>query len=445
MSTSIVLPSPIQDGLTLPPEMTDYIIDFLHEDKSSLRSCSLVASTFVTSSQLHLFRTLSFIGRAPTGFTYIVPFFRKHPHLKSHVQDIHIVGDEQKPDGKTNGICICVIANILSTFPYLRVFTISYVCLRYNKCCSSLQTQPFLPIDITRLGLKAIDDELANPGCPYVITLLRLFKSIQSLHVVDVWPLVDTETPLDWGPPLSRLTLTGRDLGVIPPFAHILTAHNMLGDLKQLKIACGDWGESDDAAAIIKASAKSIIHLTLDVASLIWSVVHAESRDSDAILVTDILTNSNRWKFLGLSSCHSLKSIEISIILVSRWGAYTGGAAIRNVLGPRSFQYMLNLLSEIPNSVEEITIFFRLTRSQHMDAISQDLDWDGLARLIFSFPEIKIANLILSSDSNAFKGVAVSCQEIVQAALRSSTREREGVIRVSIQYGDYKELVQYWR
>ncbi|KAI1787329.1 hypothetical protein LXA43DRAFT_844823, partial [Ganoderma leucocontextum] len=40
----------------LPPELTDRVIDFLHDDHLALSSCSLTCSSWLPTSRLHRFR-----------------------------------------------------------------------------------------------------------------------------------------------------------------------------------------------------------------------------------------------------------------------------------------------------------------------------------------------------------------------------------------------------
>ncbi|CAL1715680.1 unnamed protein product [Somion occarium] len=49
----------------LPQELVDIIIDFLHNDKSTLKSCSEVSRTWVDSASLHLFARVSPLWRPP--------------------------------------------------------------------------------------------------------------------------------------------------------------------------------------------------------------------------------------------------------------------------------------------------------------------------------------------------------------------------------------------
>ncbi|KAJ7115411.1 hypothetical protein C8R44DRAFT_709797, partial [Mycena epipterygia] len=43
----------------LPPELTDYIIDFLWESQPDLRACCLVCREWLPSSRRHLFASIS--------------------------------------------------------------------------------------------------------------------------------------------------------------------------------------------------------------------------------------------------------------------------------------------------------------------------------------------------------------------------------------------------
>ncbi|OCH87681.1 hypothetical protein OBBRIDRAFT_735766, partial [Obba rivulosa] len=42
----------------LPPELTDRIIDFLHDDTEALKSCSTVCHFWTPSTRYHLFRVV---------------------------------------------------------------------------------------------------------------------------------------------------------------------------------------------------------------------------------------------------------------------------------------------------------------------------------------------------------------------------------------------------
>jgi hypothetical protein len=52
----------------LPPELTDYIIDFLHSDRKELAKCALVHRSWIPSSRLHLFEVLYVTRRNVSTF-----------------------------------------------------------------------------------------------------------------------------------------------------------------------------------------------------------------------------------------------------------------------------------------------------------------------------------------------------------------------------------------
>ncbi|RDX43685.1 hypothetical protein OH76DRAFT_1299475, partial [Lentinus brumalis] len=45
----------------LPPELTDRVIDHLHDDPTSLAACSLVCSAWLPAARLHHFREVTVV------------------------------------------------------------------------------------------------------------------------------------------------------------------------------------------------------------------------------------------------------------------------------------------------------------------------------------------------------------------------------------------------
>ncbi|KAF9789273.1 hypothetical protein BJ322DRAFT_1041709 [Thelephora terrestris] len=54
----------VMPNTRLPQELTDYIIDFLHDELETLRQCCLVSRTWVSRTRKHLFRTIRFKSSA---------------------------------------------------------------------------------------------------------------------------------------------------------------------------------------------------------------------------------------------------------------------------------------------------------------------------------------------------------------------------------------------
>ena len=62
MSSTTVIHTRV-GSVELPGEITDYVIDYLHDDIDSLRICALVTPAWTTSAQFHIFRTWPVVCR----------------------------------------------------------------------------------------------------------------------------------------------------------------------------------------------------------------------------------------------------------------------------------------------------------------------------------------------------------------------------------------------
>lgn len=75
----------------LPPEITDQIIDYLHDDNVALRACSLTAQTFSSSAQYHLFGgvvlVLTYTSARAKEF---LEFLDRSPRLASVIKELSI-------------------------------------------------------------------------------------------------------------------------------------------------------------------------------------------------------------------------------------------------------------------------------------------------------------------------------------------------------------------
>lgn len=80
----------VQLGPRFPPELSDAVIDFLHDDKKTLRECALVCKAWVATSRLHLFQEITLQvkdGRFPEAFVKIL---RSAPALSSSIKVLHV-------------------------------------------------------------------------------------------------------------------------------------------------------------------------------------------------------------------------------------------------------------------------------------------------------------------------------------------------------------------
>lgn len=270
---------------TLPQEMIDYVIDFLHDDKHSLALCGLASRLCVTSCRHHLYNTLGCrscdaeeSGDWPS-FAYISLFFKTHKHLQIYVRDIRIVS-------KTNDrICLCVVSSILSTLPSLHAFTIDNVSLTSCQCCIQ-PTPPHIHNDVLSLNFRGT---YSPTSLNRIINLLRLFPaarkmSIQAVRLYAVgeggFEAITTRelalSPINHYSGLTQLAMVAVRPGMVSSFVHIFDSWHMLGDMKDLRVMCYNWDDFHPILRIIKRSSKTLNRLILDVSAMIHHEVCIE-------------------------------------------------------------------------------------------------------------------------------------------------------------------------
>lgn len=78
---------------TLPPEITDLIVDHLHDDKHTLSVCAVVSRRWLPGCQFHLFRQVTYRARLGEGrFTPLVSFLHNAAHLRGLIRSLTLDG-----------------------------------------------------------------------------------------------------------------------------------------------------------------------------------------------------------------------------------------------------------------------------------------------------------------------------------------------------------------
>ncbi|TFK90481.1 hypothetical protein K466DRAFT_484715, partial [Polyporus arcularius HHB13444] len=70
----------------IPPELCCIVIDHLHANKSSLKSCSLVHRSWTPHSQRHLFACITVSAKLHSRAAILFsPFLSAQPDIASHI------------------------------------------------------------------------------------------------------------------------------------------------------------------------------------------------------------------------------------------------------------------------------------------------------------------------------------------------------------------------
>ena len=211
----------------LPPELTDRIIDFCHNDKRTLSNCALTHSSWLAASRFHLFRTITTTGvhERTSRAVQLASFIRKRPFSLLHrhrsvIQYIKTV----KIDSLTNSDRTARLRDAVRLVSAIRLFC--------NRECL-----PIPPVQAT-LGLFLGNDTLqsfslvrgivthvalsnATFGRPSDIwSFLSSFPRLQYLELGDVVPIEPAESgfPLARifdGVPLSTIRITTAFTGIV--------------------------------------------------------------------------------------------------------------------------------------------------------------------------------------------------------------------------------------
>lgn len=119
----------------LPSELIDSIVDHLHDDKETLRICSLVSHRWLPSCLFHLFHHLTYLAlRGEGSFTPLIDFLDNGKHLRPRIRSLTLDGlNTQELCGrgqKSHGLSHPQLYRILCLLPALRSLELRKVSFR---------------------------------------------------------------------------------------------------------------------------------------------------------------------------------------------------------------------------------------------------------------------------------------------------------------------------
>ncbi|KAH9936914.1 hypothetical protein B0H21DRAFT_59879 [Amylocystis lapponica] len=240
-STSSSAPQPGSlDGPQLPPEIQDRIIDFLHGDPTTLRSCALTCRAWVPSSRYHLFNVLeiSEFGRVPL-YSAFASILHTSPHLGKYVQALTLNVTWEDQDHISNSLSF--IARRLGNVRMLTLngsrnspHTVNYTTysqfrsvtnLRLNvtfSCCDDVASLFRALPGVEELRVQSINIE-GNPSADQVSELLSSLPALRRLWVDGFFEhLTMAKLFLKPLPALEGFAMTLFSSGHVTTLAHIL-------------------------------------------------------------------------------------------------------------------------------------------------------------------------------------------------------------------------------
>ncbi|PIL34447.1 hypothetical protein GSI_03223 [Ganoderma sinense ZZ0214-1] len=178
--------------LRLPLEITDMVVDFLHDDVKSLQACSLISRSWLPSSRFHLFRSCTIKDSAQFR-----AMFRSVTNLETsrdtgtYIRQLTIAGEGTH--GPAGGLTLETFETLLRGLPRLRRLTIENIAL--NNEDDHIPASG-LPQDAQRKApfaleeLQLLETKIPKADYSHLFRILALFSSIKSLALASEWRTV---------------------------------------------------------------------------------------------------------------------------------------------------------------------------------------------------------------------------------------------------------------
>ncbi|PIL34448.1 hypothetical protein GSI_03224 [Ganoderma sinense ZZ0214-1] len=185
-------------SLHIPVELTDMIIDFLHDDVQSLLACAVVSHSWLPSSRLHLFRSCTI--KDPSQFEVAFRTIVTTQDVSIHILELTIVGE------RIHCFTLKILKALLGDLPQLRRLSLQKVQFQASWPTGRRFAQRFKydigegiptyamlelevpqwpqrikPFELEELQLLECDATMAN--YTHLFRILGLFSSIQTLFL----------------------------------------------------------------------------------------------------------------------------------------------------------------------------------------------------------------------------------------------------------------------
>lgn len=163
---------------TLPGEITDMIIDFLHNDKQALMACSLASRGFLSACRFHLLARIHLNCRDGPRLHQFLSFLALSPVVAPFIRCLDMIEVERSSKDSTEGYDV----QILNCLPKLTSLSIKGS-VRDTTLSPSLaerwctQITTLSMSDLNSRGFRYIDD---------LVAVLALFTSLEHLTLNDM-------------------------------------------------------------------------------------------------------------------------------------------------------------------------------------------------------------------------------------------------------------------
>lgn len=171
---------------TLPNELIGQIVDHLHDDHPTLRSCALVSRSCCVAAQYHIFHRIEeYAVTGEDSFQSLGYFLASAPLVCGYVRSLVLSGGFETAS-QSNSVCQHTLSTLLSYLPALRVADLYNVSL----ACYCDDDFPLAP----RIKLEALIIRSSEISTLRTFTaVLGLFSEVNRLEIafLQMFPMSD--------------------------------------------------------------------------------------------------------------------------------------------------------------------------------------------------------------------------------------------------------------
>lgn len=267
-------------SIPVPPELTDMVVDHLHDDTQTLSSCSLVSRSWHCSARYHMFHTLNI--RSPSlveGFDKFLRFLDSSPNVWMFVKELHLLGHTPSSPYHTPEYCQLTpstLLSILSKLSSLRSLTLEGI--SWDGSCEAITRGNIAgkavgvirALDtLTLRQVRPIRDRGYPSFAPSGIQgVFQLFSSLRRLRLYDV--LYFDPISSFFSAPASLPSLDLQDLTIDGAcgsryFVDSILGSQALSTLRSLRIKSSGVSDAKSFRTLLRELAPTLQHLELDL------------------------------------------------------------------------------------------------------------------------------------------------------------------------------------
>ncbi|KAJ3557419.1 hypothetical protein NM688_g1484 [Phlebia brevispora] len=362
-----------------PPEISDRVIDFLHNDKRALASCSLVCREWSFSSRFHLFRFVKITH--PTTLDEFSSFLDSSSDVTGYVRELSVHGSH--PSGSIMYECqlhvtVNSIATCLAKLPSLRAVTLQGIWWKDDRDHSGQHESPSLPPpcpSVERLELRKI---FTTPLS--ISDTIDIFPSLQHLCTESVyWTFPTNRLPqrssqeLTSNYPKVRLSsLTfgrGSSFNMLSCLLPVMQERVAVTSLRSLSLNLEHLEFCEEIGHFMSCFAPYLQRLHL--------------RFGNIMAVNTVFEPPSFGERLRLIACTSLRTFSLDLL----------SDISDNSVQPKAWAVLHTLLPLVSFTVEHIVITHRLDAASLRIQLA-DFDWSMLDDMLNAFEHLERVSIV---------------------------------------------------